>query len=203
MRNVFLLLPCAAVAAGFWLLRSAWAAILLYHAVIIAYLLISRGERPPTRLLGGWSTPARLALSALCACVLPLIVMLWPFINCVPDGLEASLSSFGLSGPALGLFFAYFVIFHPVIEEVFWRGAIDSRLPGLDFADAAFAAYHVLVLAHFLSIPWLVVAFAVLAAVSWLWRLAVRRLEGLMIPAISHIVAGLGIMTAAFMIMRH
>jgi len=196
-RNIFLLLPCIAVLTGLYFLRSAWATILLYHAVVVMYLFIVRRNRPRRGLFEGWNTLSGAGLILLCACCGPLLVLLWPVIENTQYGLSATLTAFGLKGAGWWLFAALYVSFHPLLEELFWRDALDPGSRRIDIVDVAFAAYHVLVLTNFLKIPWVVVVFFVLMMASWLWRRMAEKYQGLVIPLISHMTAGLGIMTAA------
>jgi len=200
--HIVLLLPCIAVLAGLNCLRSAWAAILLYHAVIVIYLFLTRHDRPRTELFRGWKNASGAGLTLICACSGPLLVLLWPVISNVNDGLSSALASFGLHGTSWYLFAAYYVSLHPVLEELFWRNALGSSNRRIDIVDIAFAAYHVLVLVHFLKFPWVIIVFIILTLVSLLWRRIAERYHGPAIPIISHIAAGLGIMTATYLIVR-
>lgn len=195
-----LLLPCVAVLAGLHFFRSAWAAILLYHAVIVAYLILVRGGRFRHGLIRGWNTRAGVGMIILCLCCGPLIVLLWPVISDIRGGLSPALETFGIRGAGMYIFAAYFVTVHPVVEECFWRDAVAPADLRIGRVDIAFAAYHVLVLVHFLKFPWVIAATLLLVIISWLWRRAAVRYHGLAIPIISHIAAGLGIMTAVFFI---
>ena len=201
-RYVVLLTPCIAVLAGLNMLRSAWVAILLYHAVIVIYLFLTRSDRPRPALFRGWHTSTGLGLILLCACSGPLLVFLWPVIENVQGSLSVALDSFGLHGARWWLFAAYYVSLHPILEEIFWRDALAERNRSIDIADIAFATYHMLVLLHFLKIPWVIVVFVILVLVSWLWRRIAGRYHGLAIPVISHMTAGLGIMTATYLLSR-
>lgn len=200
MRHIVLLLPCIAVLAGLYYLRSAWAVILLYHAVIVIYLFLTRHDRPRPELFRGWDTFPGVGLILLCACSGPLLILLWPLIENVKGSLSSTLDAFGLHGISWWLFAAFFVSIHPVLEELFWRDALRTRNRGIDIADVAFAAYHVLVLIHFLKIPWVILVFVILVLVSWLWRRIAVRYNGLAIPLVSHMTAGLGIMTATYIL---
>lgn len=200
--HIVLLLPCVAVLVGLNCLRSAWAAILLYHAVIVIYLFLTRHDRPRTELFRGWNNALGAGLTIACACSGPVLVLLWPVITNVSGGLSSALASFGLHGTSWWLFAAYYVSIHPVLEELFWRDALISRSKRIDIVDIAFAAYHVLVLVHFLKFPWVIIVFVILTLVSWLWRYIAERYHGLAIPIVSHMAAGLGIMTVTYMIAR-
>lgn len=201
-RHVVLVLPCIAVLAGLSFLRSAWAAILLYHAVIVIYLFLTRSNRPRPALFRGWHTTTGIGLILLCACCGPLLVILWPVIENVKGSLSAALDSFGLNGVRWWLFAAYYVSMHPILEEIFWRDALAERNRSIDIVDVAFAAYHALVLLHFLKIPWVIVVFVILVLVSSLWRRITGRYHGLAMPVISHMTAGLGIVTAIYLLTR-
>ncbi len=201
-RYVVLLMPCIAVLAGLYYLRSAWTAILLYHAGIVIYLFLARSDRPRPALFRGWHTPTGIGLVLLCACSGPLLVILWTVIENVQGSLSAVLESFGLRGTSWWLFAAYYVSLHPILEEIFWRDALAERNRSIDIVDIAFAAYHVLVLLLFLKIPWVIVVFVILVLVSSLWRRMAGRYHGLAIPVISHMTAGLGIMTAIYLLTR-
>ena len=200
VRNIVLVLPCIAVLLGLNLFESAWAAILLYHAVIVIYLVLTRRERSRTRLFQGWHRAIGTALIVVCACCGPLLVLLWPVISNLNGGLSSALDSFGLHGTRWYLFAAYFVSIHPVLEELFWRDALAGGSRKISIPDTAFASYHVLVLVHFLKFPWVIIVFVMLTLVSWLWRRIAEHQQGLAIPVFSHVAAGLGIMTAACII---
>jgi len=56
-----------------------------------------------------------------------------------------------------------------------------------------FAGYHILVLAWFIKLPWLIIAFIVLTAAAYIWRYTASKLEGLVVPLLSHIAADVSI----------
>ncbi len=187
-----LLAPWIAVGV-FWLwLRSAWATILVYHALIL--LLPGRRLRDVTR---GWS--ARMALMAVVPCILagPLTWLFLPSMVRTPVG--EWLASYGLSGRALLLIVPYYGLVHPVLEQAHW-GPLRAR-PGLALpASAMFAGYHGLVLSTVMEPAWIVVCVAVLFASSLVWTAMHRRTGGLMVPALSHAAADAGMIVAALLL---
>jgi hypothetical protein len=197
-RDLLLLLPCAAVYAGLDIAGSAWSAILLYHAVLVALFLVEREKADGPGLLAGWNVPVGTVLVVVSALCGPLLILLWPLMDNTAGGMGGTLARFGLRGRSWWLFAVYYVSVHPVLEELFWRGSRVRRIRGIAFADVAFAAYHAVVLRHFLGLPWIVLVFVVLTAVSWLWRRVADHYNGLAVPLLSHAVADLGIMAAAF-----
>lgn len=194
-------MPCAAVLIGLDYLKSAWAAMLLFHAVIVICLLFKRRSRPCSGLFKGWNTSfgaVSILISAVCG---PLLILLWPVIAETPDGMASTLEEFGLHGIRLWVFSAYFVSLHPVLEEMFWRGVMAPESSKTEFVDIAFGAYHVLVLIHFLKLPWVMIAYLILVLVSWMWRYIADRFGGLAVPVVSHIIAGAGIMAATYFLL--
>ena len=195
--------PYAAVGAGLYALGSAWAAILLYHLGIVIVLSITGWRSPVLRAQSGWRWIA-LPASAAAALAGAGLYLLWPYIDATGAGLDARLREFGLGGASWLLFAGYYSTVHPVLEELFWRGGrAGARRPVPDWRDVAFAGYHVPVLWFFVGPVWVALSFVVLAAASWLWRLADYRFGGLGVPLVSHAAADLSIMVAATLIARH
>ena len=187
-----LLAPWIAVGV-FWLwLRSAWATILVYHALIL--LLPGRRLRDVAR---GWSTRLALASSVPCLLAGPLTWLLLPSMVRTPAG--EWLASYGLSGWALLLIVPYYGLVHPVLEQAHW-GPLRAR-HGLSLpASALFAGYHGLVLSTLMKPVWIAACLAVLFASSLAWTAIQRRTGGLAVPAISHAAADLGMMVAAVLL---
>ena len=70
------------------------------------------------------------------------------------------------------------------------------------WTDLAFAGYHILVLAWFIKVPWLVIAFIVLTVAAYIWRYIASKLEGLAVPLLSHIVADVSIIAVTCVLIR-
>lgn len=182
------------IAVGlFWLwLRSAWAAILAYHALIL--LLPGRRLRDVAR---GWNTGLILASVLPCLLAGPLTWLLLPSMVRTPVG--EWLASFGLSGSALYLMAPYYGLVHPVLEQAHW-GPLRAR-PGLALpASAMFAGYHGLVLSTVMEPTWIAVCIVVLFASSLAWTAMQRKTGGLMVPVLSHAAADAGMIVAALLL---
>lgn len=190
---LMLLAPFAAVAVGLYLLRSAWLAILLYHAQIIGHA--ARCPRDAGVLRRGWSPRwfAGLGLSGLMVAAL-LPALLDPMLR---SGLELGpwLGRHGLAGAGLPLFGCYYGLVHPVLEQHHWDPLRrDPRLGPV--AHVAFAAYHLPVLVLFVKPGWAVLCCAVLLGASLVWARARARLGGLLVPVLSHLIADAGMIAA-------
>jgi hypothetical protein len=193
-------IPYAAVAAGLFFARSAWTAILLYHAGIVVLLAADRPRERIGETGRGLCVVAAAAGVVVGGCAGILLWSLWPYINSTTDGLGAVLSRFGLSGASWAVFAVYYATVHPFLEELHWR--VDAPAGSVpSWWDAGFAGYHVLVLHYFITPLWIGVAFVVLLLTSWLWRLAARRFGGLAVPLLSHAAADASIVLAASFIL--
>ncbi len=195
-------IPYLAVIVGLYLLESAWAAVLLYHAGLVTVVTLGKPGSLARALRSGWHAPTAVAGSIVCAAGGVLIYVLWPHIALEDVTLSETLSRVGLAGTSWWLFGLYFVAVHPVVEEIAWRSYLAPARQGPHPIDVAFAGYHVLVLVLFVKPFWVVIAFAVLALSSWGWRWVVRRKSGLGVALVSHAAANLSIFLAATFVAR-
>jgi membrane protease YdiL (CAAX protease family) len=195
--------PSVAVAVGLYAATSAWAAILLYHAVISVMLTISGWGEPMRLLRSGWRGWGVWlgAVAGVLAGV--MIYALWPCIDATPAGLSGAVERYGLHGRSWIVFAIYYSTVHPLLEELFWRGGFMSRSRYPSWRDGAFAAYHVIVVRLFVGPVWVAAIFAVLLVSAWLWRVAVLRFGGLGVPLASHVVADAGIVVAVTLLIQN
>lgn len=186
------LIPYAAVLVGLHLLSSAWTAILLYHAGMMAVLL---AHRPAwTGRLGGWHPGMAVALALMGALAGEVLCVLWTDLGL--EDLRSRLAGLGLRGPGLAVFLWYLALFHPWLEECTWRGVLFTPARGPAWEDVLFAGYHVLVLRLFLAWPWVAAAFVSLAVAAWIWRRTVGSRGGIAVPLVSHLTAEVAVVLA-------
>jgi hypothetical protein len=189
-------LPYAAVLAGLYLAHSAWAAMLGYQALMLAYVWRYRPPDPgvsgPRHRLDAWLPALMVVASVLVG--LP-IRLLWAWFGEHED-LTATLRGWGLTPATWWWFAAWLCLFNPWLEQRFWRGLLGSPSRRLAPTDAWFAGYHLLVVLPVLYWPWLPIVFAGLVAASWWWR-QVIRLEGrYRLATIAHFLADASILVA-------
>jgi hypothetical protein len=203
LRYLAMAIPYAAVLLGLYVLRSAWVAILLYHAGMVILLRFGGQEGPLKAVRQGWSAPAAAFTGIVCAACGLLLALLWRTMAREHMNLGETLASFRLSGLSWWVFAVYYVTVHPALEEIYWRGYLPRahRFPVV--ADFAFAGYHVLVLCIFITLPWVLVSFGVLLFAAWSWRQLVARYAGLGIAIAGHAAADLSIVVAAEYLMRN
>ena len=202
LRFLAIALPYAAVFLGLYVLRNAWAAILLYHLSMVTLLKLGGQMKLLRTVRWGWSIPAAAGIGIVFSTGVLLMVPLWDTISREHLDLAKTLTSFHLSGLYWWMFVAYYVTVHPVLEEIYWRGysAKTHRSPGV--TDIAFAGYHVLVLVLFIKWPWVLVSFGVLWLASWSWRMLATRYSGPGVSIASHAAADLSVMAVAEYLIR-
>lgn len=187
-----LLMPYLTVGLGLHVFHSAWIAILSYHAGILFILWIVRYTKPtPFRIsVPTWKL---LTFAILGASAGMAMYLLWPNVFISPV-LTQALEQWGLMRMRWPFFIGYSALVNPWLEELYWRGWLGSvnRLPIVN--DALFAGFHLIILAPFISIAWLVIVFIVLTATGWLWRQVTRRTHSLLPGALCHMMADVSIL---------
>lgn len=163
-------IPYAAVLIGLYWLKSGWAALVLYHAGIAAWLGAS-GFLPEKHVWGGWKTACLFGAGGLAAG--PALVLIWPLARLPKAEMGGLLSGFGLTGWSLAVFAAYYATIHPLLEEAFWRFEPATAAEGWA-EDALLAGYHLLVLRFFLKPAFLPPVFLVLLCSGAAWRRIIR-----------------------------
>jgi len=190
----------AAIIAGMHLFHSGWIAILGYHLGICLSLSIAGGWSHGKKIISGWD--ARLGPVIILMCVLagPLVYGLWAFMHLAQLDLKSGLSAVDLEEGSWFAFAIYYCLVNPWLEELFWRGFFPSNAKYPTLSDFLYAGYHVFVLILFVKWIWVIVAFVVLVCVGRLWRQVASKYDGLIIPSLTHLVADISIIGAAFVL---
>jgi membrane protease YdiL (CAAX protease family) len=187
------LMAYVTIAIGLFWARSAWAALLGFHAAILSSLFLAKPNTPLSLLFKTHSINWSILSILLCGSSGVSLYFLWSYFG-VAEDFSAQLNSIGLTISTWPAFIAYFVLVNPFVEEYFWRGFLGSLSRSISIYDAIFAGYHVLLLigkAHYASI---VLVFALLTLASWFWRQITDRDGGLLAPVLGHMAADLTIL---------
>ncbi|UCF44059.1 MAG: CPBP family intramembrane metalloprotease [Planctomycetota bacterium] len=193
-------IPYVAVLIGLYILRSAWAAIGLYHFGIALLLIADDKGRSLKKIRSGYNSIITVASCGVCVLIVPTILVLWQYMQSGEASLKVKLTDLGLQGTSWYFFMVYFSTVQPFLEELYWRGYLGSKQRYLCWSDLAFGGYHMLVLVWFIKLPWLAVSFIVLSIAAWAWRYAAGKLGGLAVPLLSHIVADASIIGVAYIL---
>ena len=181
------LAPYLAVAICWFWLSNAWLAALAYHIQILVWadFKIPMPGRPAQSRQLLWGLPA--------AAAGPLLYVLLPQIS--GGRLPQWFADHHLPPTAMLLMIPYFGIIHPWLEQIHWKPLRERGF----IAHPLFAGYHVLVLMSVAAWPWLMVAFVVLTVVSFLWGELTSRSRSLAPAYVSHVLADVGIVIAAWL----
>lgn len=194
--------PYIAVLVGVFWLKNVLLAVLFYHAVLLVCIFgISRlgifkqlaaGVHrflTPLFILGGLTTGV-------------IILVFWPLAVRSSVDLSHLLALLRLGPPWFLIFAAYACLVNPILEEAFWRGGFENRSPRPTAVDAAFAAYHALAVVPILKPHFVLLVFAAMTFVAWLFRALARRTGGLLTPYLVHLAADIAILAALWSIIR-
>jgi hypothetical protein len=186
-KKTAMFLPYLAVAIGMYIFKNAWLTILLYHSGMVLFIAAD-SQRPAFRsILKGWNTTWAWIIPASAAGGVA-IYFLWPEMHKLPD-LSGLLSSYGLTGWKWTLFLGYYSIIHPPLEQFFWRGYLGNPSRNLRVEDIAFGFYHFFTMICFVDGFWALLSCLILIGSAWMWRQMVQKTGGLLIPALSHLIA--------------
>ena len=188
-------LPYITVGIGLYLFQNGWLAIGIYHVGMILFLASDRSRSPMRVVLKGWRLKWAW-LVVFCALSGLATYMLWPWMQQRSD-LNTLLSRYHLTGPWWVAYVIYYSFFHPVLEELYWRGYLGHPSRNVRIEDAVFAGYHFFTLLCFIRWPGALLTFIILSATAWLWRQSVRETKGLLMPALAHTAAAISISAAA------
>ncbi len=186
-----MLVPWASVLLFWTALRSAWATVLAYHALMLLF-----SWRSVPAVFRGWSGTGFILAAPVFASVGPVAWLLLPETTVEPVG--GWLSAYGLAGVSLLLMAFYYGLVHPVIEQAHWR-LLWSRPRLGRLAVLSFAGYHGLVLSTLMKPFWVASCVAVLAATGFFWRWVDRRTGGGLLPAVTQALADSGMILAALL----
>jgi membrane protease YdiL (CAAX protease family) len=202
LKLISVLVPYVAVLVGLYVLKNAWIAIGLYHSGIAVFLIAGNRNNLLKKVSAGWNSLMVTAGVLMTAIIIFIIPFLWKYMQLENMPLNSVLTNFGLHGTSWFFFMIYFSTVQPFLEELYWRGYLECGHKYFSWTDLAFAGYHILVLAWFIKLPWLVIAFIVLTVAAYIWRYLASKLEGLIVPLLSHIVADISIIAVTYVLIQ-
>lgn len=196
LQRFWLAAPFLSMAVGILLLKSGWAALLIYHTLILAALSVNRKRISLSTLVKGFS--------------------IWPFLLMllIAVGLYSGLTGYAISKGFVGekvailagscgpLFVAYLLLVNPPLEELFWRELFASKTKFFSPGDFLFGCFHFPILLLFLSPLNLPMGFLIIAIGGWGWRQMRNRYGGLLLPWLGHFFADLVLVAVVLRLLR-
>ena len=202
LKLISALVPYVAVLFGLYVLKNAWIAIGLYHFGITVFLIAGDRNSLLKRICTGWNSIMAAVGVVMSVMIFPIIFFFWGYMQSESMPLNSALTNFGLHGTSWFFFMIYFSTVQPFLEELYWRGYLECGHKYFSWTDFAFAGYHILVLAWFIKLPWLLTAFILLTAAAFIWRYTAYKLEGLAVPLLSHIAADVSIIAVTYILIQ-
>lgn len=198
-----LLSPYLAVFVGLYYFRSGWVAIGTYYAGITAAILLHDPKSVVRQFVQGFRIKWAICSIVICLGIYPLILRFWSVAKLAKVDIQSLLQTYGLSNYSAVGFVLIAILFNPLLEEGFWRGLFRPNSHRPSIIDILFAAYHFFVL--ILAIHWVfaLVGTIILTCFSWAMRAIRFRLGGLAVPALAHLAADVGIISAIVLLLRH
>jgi membrane protease YdiL (CAAX protease family) len=194
---IYAFVPYLAVGLGLLVFHNAWAAILTYHAGILAVIFLSKPRIPFRKIVRSSNYKWLMFSVAIGACGGAVLYLLWPLLSVRPD-IAVYIRSIGLTPASWPVFIVYYVLVNPTLEEYYWRGYLGSKSKRPLLNDFLFAGYHLIVLGGNIAVPWLVVVFLVLGGAAWYWRQISRITGGLLTAILSHLAADITVIMAIY-----
>ncbi len=182
-----LLAPYFAIGIFWIIFRNAWLSIFAYHLQIVVW---NFKKLKINKFVFGRLAMGTLITSAPAGIV---VYFLLPHISKIE--LNKWFDEFGISENSLWFLIPYFGIVHPFLEQKHW-----DELRNITFVShLAFAGYHSMVLVTLLKKEWIYVSLAILVSISLIWKTINKKDRTDSASILSHILADLGIITAAFL----
>lgn len=179
---------------GIHVLKNAWITLIGYHVVLALWMRPYFMEIFDKVKLGrmtawGW------LLCILCSLAGVVLYSILYFSSL--GGVTTKLHTYGLSGFSWTLFFLYFSIVNPILEEMFWRGYQHDEGWKAILNHFLFAGYHLIFLPLFLPMPLTLGCILCLTVAAWLFRRSALHSGGLLVPSVAHALADISILLAA------
>lgn len=180
------LLSACVIGVGLFFLHNGWAAILLYHSVLLGSLIIGRRAEKPGIILRGFHIGAVIGL------VLLSFGMGWMFYEFIqhldPHGTYVikQLSRAGLTPLGVIPFLVYVSTINPALEEFYWRR--NYATPGGWVNDVFYALLHAPMFIYFGRLTPVQAMLPVVGLIlaGALWRAVARKVDGLASSIIGH-----------------
>ena len=193
-KRLFIISPYIAVFLGLYIFKNAFLSIFLYHIGIVFSILIYRKDLNIKVIFKFNSKRLMLLLSFICSLSGISILLFWDLIKIPNMNLNRTMSEIGLVGVNKILFLIYFSTIHPILEEVFWRFLLKTKVKYISLDEILFALYHVMVLVFFIKIEFIIICFIALIVVARFWRYLQQNLSENMAVLLSHMIADFSIM---------
>ena len=189
------------VAAAMLIHEDAWMAMIVFHAWMLAALMVNRGFIDWRKFFALPST--RILLSHLAAAVLvTTAISIAVYVYAVShDGygrlFDGRLDDYDVYPATRVLFALQLCLLNPLLEELFWRGLFFSDRKRPAATDFCYAAFHFFALLPFMPVMQAVIGTIGLVGFGWFLRQLARTQNGsLILPLLWHVLGDVAVIVA-------
>ena len=194
------ILPILAVLLGLYVFSNAFVAVMFYLILMLVVILINKNTINFKMIFSGWKWKEGITLTIVSGLSGIFLLFIWSYIQKTGINSSLILENFNINSWTIIFFGIYLIFVNPFVEEVFWRHILNTDSKFDYVFDVFFATYHLFVLAFFINIIGLILAFITLFSISVIWRELKSKYNGLLIPFISHTLADISIMLFAYLL---
>lgn len=178
-------------------IHSGWAAILLYHAVLVAALLLEGQFRLRLRKVPcGFSAGSSLILILLSAGYGYACYRAIGMLDSSGGYALKKLSQASLTPSSLWLLALYASTINPVLEELYWRGDYARKNHFFSINDPLYALIHLPIFLFILPLGQVSIPLLSLILAGMIWRYYARKHHGLATAIIGHAAGDLALSAA-------
>ena len=194
------LIPYIIIYLTVYIIKNAFAAILLYNISILILYCFLKTEKIDKDCISIKVPFLSASLFFLCSLCGFIIIFLWELVKIENLNFTVLINSYGINGISRYLFILLFSSVNPVAEELFWR-YINMNNRYLNFIrDILFSGYHILLLVLIVKPQFALFAFMILTGISVIWRYILEKKRDLATVILSHAIADLSIISTILII---
>lgn len=182
------------IISGLYFFHNAWISLLSYNTIMLIFIVSSKRYPDFKSIFSNNNFIIIITAIVISSLTVPIIYYLWNYVALDSQNLTLQLQDFQITNSNKLYFLLYFSIFHPVIEELFWRITVQNKYRLFSIYDFLFSIYHLLVLRFFIKSYLLIIVFIGLTAISLTWKILIHKYKQNLAVFLSHASADFFIM---------
>jgi len=216
---VLCLLAPVSILIGLVVYRNVWITFFLFHGIVCTGIPLAgafRNRLRPAYLRGlgfrNFRQASRQGILLGLVCFLIILIFFYLFRNHAldADAIRTLLAGWRVTENQMGLFLFMMIVANALLEEIFWRGYIFSKLErrtslfvSVLISSFFYASYHFLTTVLLFRLSFAILFTTVILIAGIFWGIQRFRSGSLYGPMISHLMADLGIMTVYLVWVKH
>jgi len=213
------LLAPVSILIGLVLFRNVWITFFLFHGIVCTGIPLAVAFRNRFRPaffrelgFGNFRQASKQGILLGLAYFMLILIFFSLFRNRAldADAVRSLLAGWHVTEKHMGLFLLMMIVANALLEEIFWRGYIFSRLGkragllmSVLISSFFYASYHFLTTVLLFRLSFAILFTAAILAAGVFWGLLRYKTQSLYGPVFSHLLADMGIMTAYLAWVKH